>query len=297
MTRVDYKQFEFIYFSNLDKDLENVLSNQYQLNEVDIEDIYSDTQLSKIEIRLEYVYIALQFPIYDVYKQDFLIKDLHCFCFKKRVIIIDKQEYKHFKQFLTFQNQLMEDEESTSAGLFLAELLDFCMTKTYKAIMKFDEDLSQVESDLFAFMDDIDVLKDILTIKKSLVNFESVIIPFRRVISDLESKTNQRFTQEELERLDNSLDTVNKMLNKLNNFQDQIDILMQVNDSMMIRSTSISSKNIFVATLFGFSLLIGLVFVTIIKNAWVENNILLVNTYLSLVIVLISILFLINYKK
>jgi Mg2+ and Co2+ transporter CorA len=288
MTQVQYKLFEFIYTSGLAPELENTLLNDFGLNEVDVEDIYSDTQLSKFEIRQDYIYIALQFPIFDKAKQGFLIKDLHCFCSPNQVIIIDRQNYKHFTQFINFQDQLLEDEEFITPGLFVAELLDFCMTKTYKAIMKFKADIAQVESDLFAFMDDIDVLKDILTIKKNLVNFESVITPIQRTIRDLEAKNENRFSQEELERLDNSLDTINKIMNNLKNFQDQIDILMATNDSMMIRSTSLNSKNILLTSIFGFLAIFGLSLINSFRAGIIEGNWLFIFFIVVLTILIVT---------
>ncbi len=288
MTQLQYKLFEFIYTSGLAPELETSLLEDFKLNEVDVEDVYCDTQLSKFEVRPEYIYVALQFPVFDKAKQGFLIKDLHCFWSDKQVIIIDRQNYKHFTQFINFQNQLLEDEEVITPGLFVAELLDFCMTKTYKAIMKFKTDIAQVESDLFTFMDDIDVLKDILTIKKNLVNFESVITPIQRVIRDLESKNKDRFSQEELERIDNSLDTINKMLNNLSNFQDQMDILMDTNDSMMIRSTSLNSKNISVVAIFGFASIFALSLINSLRTGIVEGNWIFLLLILALLVLITS---------
>ena len=267
-----YNNFQFIYTTGTDDQLEQDLLNNYRINELDVEDISEDTQLSKIEVRSDYIYIALQFPVFDKFRKTFLTKEIHCFVSNSWVYIVNKQSYKHFEQFVNFQKQLLEDEEVITSYMFLAELLDFCMTKTYKAIMKFKVDIAQIETDLFEFTDDIDVLKDILIVKKNLVNFESVIEPFQQVISDLETKNKHRLTTNELERFDNSLDTINKILNNLQNFKEQIDLLTQTNDSMMNRNSNINSRNLNIMVLAGFVMLVTLNLASLFRLGSVDGN-------------------------
>jgi magnesium transporter len=265
MTNIKYDKFDFYFTRVVGPDLEEELDQKYKINELDIEDISSGTQLSKLEVRRDYVYIAVQFPEFDKSTQKFLIKDLHCFVSNSWMVVIDKQNYKHFEQFLGFQQQLLEDEEVITPYLFFAEMLDFCMTKTYKAIMKFKSDISQVESDLFEFTNDIDVLKDILIIKKNLVNFESVIAPVQSVINELETKTRSKITTEETERLDNSLDTTNKIINNLNNFREQMDVLTQTNESLMNRNTSMNIKNLNLVVVSGFLAIFVIGFLNLLR--------------------------------
>jgi Mg2+ and Co2+ transporter CorA len=252
MEKIQYKQFAFYYTTSVDAQIEAVLQDQFEINELDVEDIFSDTQLSKLEIRRNYFYIALQIPEFDKARQKFLIKDLHCFVSNDWVVIIDKQNYKHFQQFVNFQDQLLEDEEIISSNMFFAEILDFCMTKTYKAIMKFKTNISQLESDVFEFADDIDNLKEILILKKNLVNFESVIEPLQETIQDLTQKVKPQVSQSECDRLENSLDTANKILNNILNFKAQMILLTQTNESLTRRNSNIGNKGLRNITLWGF---------------------------------------------
>lgn len=254
MEKVQYNQFAFYYTkSSVDPATEALLNEQFGINELDVEDIFSDTQLSKLELRRNYFYVALQIPEFDKAKQSFLIKDLHCFVSNDWVVIIDKQNYKHFQQFVNFQDQLLEDEEVMTSNMFFAEIIDFCMTKTYKAIMKFKNNILQLESDVFKFADDIDNLKEILILKKNLVNFESVIEPLQETLLELTQKVKLKVSSSESDRLENSLDTANKMLNNILNFKAQMNLLTQTNESLTRRNSNIGNKNLRITTLYGFA--------------------------------------------
>jgi Mg2+ and Co2+ transporter CorA len=152
-------------------------------------------------------------------------------------LVIDRNESKHFKQFITFQERILSEEESIDPFIIFYELLDYVVTKAYKAIFKFRSDIADLESDLFKFENDLDVVKDILIIKKDLINFESYIEPLQDTILDLEIKS-AKFHPEAKDRLDSTLDIVKKILNNLRNFKEQMNLLSETNDALMTRSTN-----------------------------------------------------------
>jgi magnesium transporter len=240
-------EFLFLYFTGVDDDLERTLGEDYNIDESDVEDIFTDTQLSKIEIREKYIYIAIQFPEFDKSTQRFIIKDLHCFVSDDWLIVIDKNEYKHFKQFINFEQQIVDFMNSF---LMFAELLDFCTTKTYKMITKFKSQIIELESDLFTFQDDLDVLKDILIFKKNIINFQSVIEPLRGVMVELQQK-NKKLRPIDVEWLDNSLDTIKKIINNLQNFKEQMVLLSDTNEALINRTTNNRVRTLTAVSLIG----------------------------------------------
>jgi Mg2+ and Co2+ transporter CorA len=219
-------QFEFGYSHSFDSQMEDLLLTKYQILDYDVEDITAQTQLSKAEIRQNYVYVAIQLPEYDKASQKFVVKDLHCFISSRFFLVIDRNESKHFKQFITFQERILSEEESIDPFIIFYELLDYVVTKAYKAIFKFRSDIADLESDLFKFENDLDVVKDILIIKKDLINFESYIEPLQDTILDLEIKS-AKFHPEAKDRLDSTLDIVKKILNNLRNFKEQMNLLSE----------------------------------------------------------------------
>ena len=89
---LDKKDFQFKIFHGLDDELKTTLKNQYQIEELDIEDVFTSTQLSKREIKKDYLYIALQCPEYDKDDRKFLNKEIHCIVSERYFLIIDKNK-------------------------------------------------------------------------------------------------------------------------------------------------------------------------------------------------------------
>ncbi len=89
ITKIQETQFEYNFHIGLDKDLKDSMSSQYGIAELDIEDVFTDTQLSKIEARKTYLYVCLQFPEYDRSIRQFFIKEIHIFVAPKFLLLID----------------------------------------------------------------------------------------------------------------------------------------------------------------------------------------------------------------
>jgi Mg2+ and Co2+ transporter CorA len=233
---VEHNRLNYVYIDGLDDTLRNTLETTYHIQSLDIEDIFTDTQLSKIEQRPNYLYIALQFPEFDKSKGQFLNKEVHCIISQEVLLVINKHEFKGLTQFNNLKNVVLQDNPG-SFNIFY-EMLDFIVTRTYKTISKFKQEITQIERDIFDFEDSKDLVKDILIIKRNIINFASIIVPLDVLIRDLQSKRGTLITSEGIEKLDDSLDKIKKMLNNLNNFKEQMALLTESNEALIARSTN-----------------------------------------------------------
>lgn len=86
------------FYSGLSKELRSELTKVYQINELDIEDVFTNTQLSKIEFH-RYFYVALQLPEYDFEHRTVSIKEIHSFIHEDTLLIIDKHHYRYAESF------------------------------------------------------------------------------------------------------------------------------------------------------------------------------------------------------
>ncbi|GAB4146356.1 MAG: magnesium/cobalt transporter CorA [Patescibacteria group bacterium] len=233
--------FSYAFVEGLDEELKSELEEIYGIKELDVEDVFTDTQLAKIEQRPDYLYVALQFPEYEKSKRQFALKEVHCFLSEKFLMIIDKHHFKHAKQFNNLRDHLVEDDEATSFVVFY-EMLDFFCTKAYRVLNKFKSEIGQIEADLFDFDTEEDLLQEILIIKRNLINFENIIRPLERVIVDLETKYIKFVNQKGVEFLDDSLDKIKKIVNNLQNYKEQMNLLTETNESLIARSTNETIK-------------------------------------------------------
>jgi magnesium transporter len=230
--------FEYRYISFLDEEFRKELEEKYNIEELDIEDVFTDTQLSKIERRPNYMYVALQFPEFDKNQRHFTPKEVHCFVSKKYVLLINKNGYKHLEQFNQYRNSVF-NYEPDSINMFY-EMLDYCVKKTYRVVQKFKIEISQIENNIFSFENNFrDLLKEILIVKRNLIYFISIIYPLQTVIEEIQSKHIAFWDKEEgVEELDDSLDKIKKIVNNLKNFKEQMALLTETNESLTARNTN-----------------------------------------------------------
>jgi magnesium transporter len=243
-------------FNGLSDDLKIILKDIYCIDNLDIEDVFTNTQLSKIEQRNEYLYVALEFPEYDKSRRHFVNKEIHCFISQTYLLVIDKHNFKHFQQFHNLKDAFV-DENSTPFYQFY-EMLDFIITKVFRVLGKFRAEVQEIELQVFDDVED-DLVKEVLIIRRNLTNFMSIMYPLERVVLDLETKYTRFIDQRGIEKLDDSLDKIKKMLNTLANFKEQLVLITEANESQIARSTNqvIKTLTVFNIIIFVPSLITG----------------------------------------
>jgi len=236
MENARFNQFEYLFVEGLSDELEESLTHEYNLVVLDIEDIFTNTQLSKIEQRSDYLYTAFQFPEYDKNLGKFNIKEVHCVVSKDLLIVIDKNNHKHAIQFNNLKLNLF-DQSITSYDLFF-EMLDFFVTKDFRAISRFKSEITELEHDIFTFEIQNDLVQDILVLKRNLATFYGVITPLTEVVGDLQTKYSKNLSTEDLEKLDDTLDKLKKMKNNVQTMIQHAELLSESNNALIARSTN-----------------------------------------------------------
>lgn len=251
-------EFNLTIIEGINHNLKEKLLVDYQIDELDIEDVFTSDQLSKIELKSNYLYIALQFPEYDKADRTFLIKEIHCFLNDNYFLLINKDNFKYVYLFDNFKDTLISNK-STTFNIFY-EFLDFTITKLTKVIINFRREINEIEKSVTDFNDNKDLLIEILIVKKNLINFISIISPLKEVLDDLKNKYHRFIDDSGKEKIDDSLDKLVKILNNLKNFKEQITLFQVTNESQIARSTNNVIKTLTVANVLLFvpSLITGI---------------------------------------
>ncbi len=223
-------------FNSLNDELRLMLLEKYKIDELDVEDVFTNTQLSKVEHHRGYMYVALQFPSYNQDRKEFIIKEVHSFVTDDFFITINKNGYDHLDEFAEYYKEISEVYDS-SFNLFY-EMMDIFITAQFRAIIKFKREIKQLEEEIFDFETVDDAVKQILILKRNLVVFQSIIEPLMEVIVILQSKYFKVVDQRDVERLDDSLDKLKKIVNNLKTFRDQMQLLRETNEAVVNRSTN-----------------------------------------------------------
>jgi magnesium transporter len=223
-------------FDTLDDQLRLLLLEKYKIDELDVEDVFTNTQLSKIEYHRGYLYVSLQFPAYNKQRQEFVIKEVHSFVTDEFFITINKNNYNHLNEFSQYYLEISQDYESTF-NLFY-EMMDIFITAQFRAIIKFKKEIKQLEDEIFDFETVDDAIKQILVLKRNLVVFQSIIEPLMETLINLQTRFIKITDQKDIERLDDSLDKLKKIVNNIKTFRDQMQLLRETNEAVVNRSTN-----------------------------------------------------------
>lgn len=240
--------YEYYYFTEVDTALESFLKDKLQIDELDIEDVFTDTQLSKLENRKDYLYVALQFPHFNREKKSFEADEVHIFVCPKYITIINKHNYKKVEAFDQIHSRIPDITDSSFVCFY--ELVDYVVTKLFGTIARFNSEITQLETDIFENTDQKDLIIDIQIEKKNLINFLGLIHPLQLVIQDLQIQfsKNEKYA-ERIELLDDSLDKIKKISSSLELSRRHLGILSEANESLMVRATNQSLKTLTVVSL------------------------------------------------
>ena len=226
MIEVKYPQFQLYQYSGKDHTLKQLLEDKFQIQEEDVEDVFSSTQLSKVERRTWYVYFALQFPTFSSENLYIQIKQIHCFVSPAYLFVIDESGYQIPEEFQSIVDHLLEDGATTSFDAFY-ELLDDSVVKMFRILYRIQTSIKDIEGILFEWDTEEDQIRDIQTVKKNIINFKSILEPLEDLVIEMIEQKSKYVDTEGREDLDDSLDKLKKLINKLENFRDTMTLLQK----------------------------------------------------------------------
>lgn len=232
-------KFEII--EGVTEELKARLQEEFDADKLDIEDVFTYTQLAKIERKEKYLYIALHFPQFDKTARHFVSKEVHCFITNEKALIIDKDRLRFLPDFVEAYGTQIEDWTTFDA---FYEMLDYVVTRLFKVIGKFQQEIRSIEDAIFTTADKQQLLLDILVVKRNLINYLSIIGPLYKAINELETKHANVITKKGLEKIDDSYDKIEKILNNLTNYKEQITLLKETNETLIATSTNETVKKL-----------------------------------------------------
>jgi len=232
-----YPHFQYIEYCGLTDALQKKLETEFHILPDDIEDIFSPTQLSKFEIRKNYAYFALQFADMDTHSR-ICIQQIHCIVSNKYLFVIDEDGFLGIKEFDRIRNRLVDKENYNSFDLFY-ELLDISVIRMFSLLNAIQNRVRVIESTIFADGHlENDQISDIQDTKKSIINFKSILSPLYDMFEELSRKHSDLIDETGKESIDDSLDKIKKLVNRLDNFREITKLLTETNEMLMARSTN-----------------------------------------------------------
>ena len=248
----DYGTFKYLEYHGLTDFLREKLEHEFHMEADDIEDMYSPTQLSKYEIRKKYAYFALQLA--DSQTTDRIAtKQIHCLVSPQYLFVIDEEDFTGIQDFDRIRNRLVTRENHNSFDLFY-ELLDISVTRMFAILQALQARVKILESRLFTESHiENDHISQIQDVKKNIINFKSLLTPLYDMFEELSEKHHNLIDETGKEAIDDSLDKIKKLVNRLDNFRYIMKLLTETNEMLIARSTN---QNVRRLTLFNVLLLV-----------------------------------------
>lgn len=262
-----YPTFDYYEYRGLNDALQKKLEKEFHIHEDDLEDIFSPTQLSKFEMRKNYAYFALQFADRDA-NDRIHTQQIHCLVSPKYLFVIDEDTFLGVKEFDRVRNRLVDKENHNSFDLFY-ELLDISVIRMFGLLQAIYGRVKILESTIFS-EDHLenDQISDIQDIKKNIINFKSLLAPLSDMLEEITLKHTDLIDETGKEAIDDSLDKIKKLVNRLDNLRDTMKLLTETNEMIIARSTNQTVRRLtlfnvlllgpsFIAAFFGMNMHFG----------------------------------------
>src|SRR3954453_2786289 len=176
-------------------DLEQAwVEEKFEFHALDYEDVLSRNQGPKLDVYDDYLFIVLQFPIFDRNAGRLGAGELDLFVGADFLITIPNQPLQPVEYLFERCRQKEEIREqlfSRGSGYLLYRLVDDGFDYCFPMLRKIGNKLDALEIEIFEGRSE-EIVRDISNVKQEIINFRKVIRPQRPVLRDLK-KVKQRY--------------------------------------------------------------------------------------------------------
>src|SRR3954462_3551118 len=175
------------------------LEENFDFHALDYEDVLSRNQRPKIDVYDDYLFIVLQFPIFDPAVGRLNAGELDIFVGAGVLITIPTQPLQPVEYLFARcrqKEELRDQLFSRGSGYLLYRIVDDSFDYCFPMLRKIGNKLDVLEGQLFQGRSE-EIVRDISNVKQEIINFRKVIRPQRPVLRDLE-KVKTRYLAEDL---------------------------------------------------------------------------------------------------
>src|SRR5919204_3484610 len=215
------------------------LEENFDFHALDYEDVVSRNQRPKIDVYDDYLFIVLQFPIFDPSAGRLNAGELDIFVGAGLLITIPNQPLQPVEYLFERcrqKEELRDQLFSRGSGYLLYRIVDDGFDYCFPMLRKIGNKLDVLEEEIFSGRSE-EVVRDIFNVKQEIINFRKIIRPQRPVLRDLE-RTKQRFLVaregEDLEiYFDDIVDAHERIWDMLENDKEVVVGLEETNESVI----------------------------------------------------------------
>jgi magnesium transporter len=213
------------------------LEENFDFHVLDYEDVLSRNQRPKIDVYDDYLFIVLQFPVFDPAAGRLNAAELDIFVAAGLVITIPNQPIQPVEYLFERcrqKEELRDQLFSRGSGYLLYRLVDDGFDYCFPMLRKIGNKLDVLEEEIFEGRSD-EIVRDISNVKQEIINFRKVIRPQRPVLRDLE-KVKERYLSADMDLeiyFDDVVDAHERIWDMLENDKEIVEALEDTNESVL----------------------------------------------------------------
>ena len=211
------------------------LEEHFDFHPLDYEDVRSRNQRPKIDEYEDYLFIVLNFPVFDKTAGRLNAGELDIFIGPDFLITLPNSPLppvEYLFERCRSSEEVRDAMLSKGTGYLLYKIVDDSFDYCFPMLRKIGNKLERLEEDIFEGRAE-EVVRDLSNSKQEIINFRKVIRPQRAVLRDLE-RTKQRYIAEDLEvYFDDIVDASERIWDMLENYKEVVEALEDTNESVL----------------------------------------------------------------
>ncbi len=241
------------------------LAKKYRFHELDLEDCLQHTERPKIDEYEKYLFIILQFPVYNKRHHRFDTEQLNIFIGQNYLITLHQGKLKALNKIVeTCQNSLKSKRvffgESQSTGYLLYQIISVLFNSIFPITDKIQLSIKKVENEIFESKRAKDELFNIMVLKKNVITLRKILLPQRSVVAALEHKQKKFLPKDLIIYFDDVVDQIESLWNILGTQKEIVESLEDTNESLLSHNinSTMRTLTVFSAIMLPLTFLTGL---------------------------------------
>lgn len=222
-----------------DEDFDFLL-NKHHVHPLDIEDCKSKVnQRPKVDIYDDYLFLILQFPIFDKMGRFLRIKEVKIFWWEEQIISVGGSNWvvgKIFREAIDQETRGEKFEVGTTDAL-LYIIIEAVVKESFPVVRRIGDDVDRTNRELFDQKAET-VIERISIARKNIILLNTVIRPQLRIFQKFENADIEGFADNMEDYWGNILDNYQKMWDMVEDYQELIEGLSRTFDSLMANRTN-----------------------------------------------------------
>jgi magnesium transporter len=212
------------------------LLREFAFHPLDLEDVFSRNQRPKLDTYDEYLFLVMQFPVYEKARRRLIAVELDIFIGPDYLVTLPNHElppldalFERFRE----RDDVRDATFSKGSGYLLYRIIDACVDASFPMLRKMGLKVDQLEDDIFERSRAAEIVRELNDLKLEIIGFRRIVRPQRAVLRDLE-RTKQRYLAEDMDiYFDDISDAAERIWDLLENYKEVIDSLEATNESVL----------------------------------------------------------------